>query len=122
MNGPTEAEVAAMCARLRTQLVMAMFLTRDDLYRAHEKQRCDAADLLETISAQLTASEAQREAAEARVGNAKNDGYLDGYGAAVSDVEAMRASDGLLRGQSLIVSGLKISLTKMTAAIKGAKP
>ncbi|WP_426032687.1 Lar family restriction alleviation protein [Cypionkella sp. TWP1-2-1b2] len=48
-------------------------------------------------------------------------GYVDGYKSAIADIEAMRATPGILAGQSLIVTGLKISLTKMTQAL-AARP
>lgn len=82
-----------------------------------------AAVIRDRIRALITPAQHDALAAHvaAEVAKARAEAYLDGYGAAVSDVEAMRASDGLLRGQSLIVSGLKISLTKMNAKI-GAKP
>jgi len=48
---------------------------------------------------------------------AKLHGYLDGYAAATADVEVMRATDGVLAGQSLIVSALKIGLTKMRSSL-----
>ena len=78
------------------------------------------ADMLLALRDALDAAEAEKARA---VEAAKNQGYVDGYAAAVSDVEVMRATDGVLAGQGMIVSALKFGLTKLQDAIRtGAKP
>ena len=124
MTGPLKDEVAAMVERLRTQLVMSMFLTRDDLYRAQEKQRRDASYMIETITAQLAASEAARVADEARVGGgleaaAKEllEQLMGSYKAKNGKRVELHADDG--EKCWIIHSDFTFALE---AALKGAKP
>ena len=93
MTVPTKDEVAAMVDRLRAQF--------DD-----SNQR-DAADPLEAITSQLAASDAAREAAEARVGELEK--VLRESRLSVADMAQKWELEARL-------------LVRIDAALKGAKP
>lgn len=70
----------------------------------------------------VRAEKAEAEVARLRAAPTVPSDYIAGYARAVDDVRAMRASEGLLAGQSLIVTGLEIALTKLRAGYQQPTP
>lgn len=70
----------------------------------------------------LTDAEAKLAERDAEVARREQAAYVEGLANSIAMVREMRATDGLLTGQGLIVAGLEINLAKARAALQEKQP